>query len=271
MPRPQPVLSTNDKAFFHSDGEWFVGNGVARGPWAEDACHGGPVAGLLARAVETITADSGKQLVRLTVSYRRPIPVAGFRIDTVIERSGRMATETMATLHDANDRICAIAHGLHLATGTFASLPTASIPPPSFEGAVAGEFADLEGRHELPYFGHGVEVAYPPGQAGGGGPTTVWMRSLPILEGDTMSPFQTVCPLADSGNGISRNAGLTDANFVNPDLTVALHRLPESAWIGSQAISFWQPSGVGMAHAMLFDRVGAIGAAVQCLVVRPID
>lgn len=224
---------------------------------------------MLARAIEIITADSGKQLARLTVSFRRPVPVSGFRIDAETERSGRMVTETTATLRDADDRVCAIAHGLHLATGNFEALPTASIPPPSFEDAVAGEFPGLLGRHDLPYFGHGVEIAYPPEQKVSGGPTTVWMRSLPILEGETMSPFQTVCPLADSGNGISRNAGLADATFVNPDLTVALHRLPESDWIGSQAISFWQPSGIGMAHAMLFDTLGAIGTAVQCLIVRP--
>lgn len=269
LSRIHRASSTDDKAFFRNDGDWFVGNGVARGPWSEDACHGGPVAGLLARAIERTATDPGKQLARLTVSFRRPVPVSGFRIDAKMERRGRMVIETTATLRDADDRVCALAHGLHLATGRFRALPTASISSPSFEDAIAGEFPGLRGRHDLPYFGHGVEIAYPPGQKDSGGPTTLWMRSLPILEGDTMSPFQTVCPLADSGNGISRNAGLADATFVNPDVTIALHRLPESEWIGSQAISFWQPSGIGMAQAMLFDTVGAIGTALQCLIVRP--
>lgn len=263
------MLNTDDKAFFRSDGEWFFGNGIARGPWSEDACHGGPVTGLLARAVEKITAGSGKQLVRLTVSFRRPIPISAFRIDAEIEREGRTVTETTVTLRDSADRICASARGLHLVSGTFDTLPTPSIPFPSFDEAVKGEFPVLRGAHDLPFFGSGVEVAYPPGQSNGGGPTTLWMRARPILEGEQTSPFQTVCPIADSGNGISRNAELSDATFVNPDLTLVVHRLPKSAWIGSQAISFWQPSGIGMAHAMLFDTAGVIGTALQTLIVRP--
>lgn len=264
------MLATDDKAFFRSDGEWFRGNGVSRGPWSEDACHGGPVAGLLARAVERITADSGKQLARLTVNFQRPIPVSGFRIDAEIQRSGRMVMQAAASLRDSEDRVCAIASSLHLTTHSFESLPTASIPHPSLDDAIQGEFPAMRGTHGLHYFGSGVEVALPPGATNSGGPTTMWMRTLPILEDDEMSPFQTLCPIADCGNGISRNAGLAEASFINPDLTIVVHRLPESAWIASQAISFWQPSGIGMAHAMLFDTAGAIGTALQTLIVRPI-
>ena len=35
------------------------------------------------------------------------------------------------------------------------------------------------------------------------------------------------------------------------------------------AISHWQPNGVGLSHATLFDEDGPIGNALQTLIVRP--
>lgn len=264
------MISKKDKAFFRSDGDWFVGNGVSRGPWSEDACHGGPVTGLIARAIEKITIDSGKQLTRLTVSFRRPIPISGFRVGAKVERSGRTATTATATLRDSEDRVCVIASSLHLATHSFESLPSASIPHPSFEEAIPGDFPVMQAAHDLPFFGSGIEVAYPPGETSKPGPTTLWMRTLPILEDEESSPFQLLCPIADCGNGISRNTEFSETSCVNPDLTVVVYRLPESAWLATEAMSFWQPSGIGMSHAMLFDTVGALGAALQTMIVRPV-
>ena len=90
-------MQKNNLAFFTSvDDEWFTGNDAARGPWSADACHAGPVTGLLARAFERAIDD--KQLARITADYIRPVPMAGFRIDTEIVRSGRAATNCRATL-----------------------------------------------------------------------------------------------------------------------------------------------------------------------------
>ena len=48
-----------------------------------------------------------------------------------------------------------------------------------------------------------------------------------------------------------------------------LHRLPESEWLASKGISFWEPTGIGSTAATLYDERGAIGAALQSLVIRP--
>jgi hypothetical protein len=256
-----------DKAYFRSEGELIVGNDAARGPWSAEACHGGPVTGLLARALEAAVTD--KRLVRLTANFLRPIPVRGFTIHAHIERAGRAATTAAATLRDTDGRICALATGLHLVVNSFAAIPTASIPHPVFADAVRGEFSLLRAPHGLPFFGNSVEIAYPPGETGGPGPTTLWMRALPIMQGEEPSPFQSLCPLADCGNAIGRNADWSEVSFVNPDLTVIVHRLPESDWLASQVISFWEPSGIGMSRATLFDTRGAIGVAQQTLIVRP--
>jgi len=122
--------------------------------------------------------------------------------------------------------------------------------------------------HKRPFFTDAVEVAYPPGKRTGSGPAVMWMRTPPIVAGETPTPFQRACPIADCGNGISQNAGFGRASFVNPDLTIALHRLPTSDWLASDAVSHWQPDGIGLAIATLYDREGAIGSALQTLIIR---
>jgi len=262
------MSGTADEAFFRADNEWFVGNGASRGPWAADACHAGPVAAVIARSLERVVPE--KQLTRLTINFRRPIPISGFRVDAEIERNGRSATTALAKLCDEDDQVCATATSLHLATHSYEELPSASVPHPSFEEARSGEFFGEDVLHDLPYFSSGVEIAYPPGETRDPGPTTLWMRTIPILENETPSPFQSLCPIADCGNGISRNADISKVNFVNADLTVAVYRLPESDWLASEAISFWQSSGIGISQATLFDKVGSVGTALQTLIVRPV-
>jgi len=258
-------LNKNSIAFFHRRGDWLIGNDAARGPWSEDACHAGPAAGALAGAAETLVND--KQLTRLTANFFRPIPMTGFRCDSELIRSGRTASITKVELIDRGSRVCASANCLFLATESN-SLPTATLPHPSFAASIVGTFPVEQTRHGKPMFGNFVEIRYPPGEISDPGPTTLWMRTPPIVNGEESSKFQLLCPLADCGNGISRNTEFIETSCVNPDLTVAIFRQPDSDWIASQAISFWEHSGIGMSHAMLFDKSGPIGTALQSLVLR---
>ena len=263
------MIEPTEQAFFKLSGDLVIGNDPARGPWSADACHAGPATAVVARAVEQVVAD--KQLVRLTVTFQRPIPMSGFRVQAAPERSGRNAATATATLKTEDGRICAIASSLHLATGVGGDLPTASIVAPNLSDATPGAFPVGTAMHGLPFFSSGIEVAYPPGETPELGPTTVWMRTLPIVEGESASPFQSLCPLADCGNGISRNATFAEATFLNPDLTVAVFRVPASEWLASSAISFWEPTGLGLSQAQLYDTEGAIGYALQTLLIKPID
>jgi len=258
-------LDENSIAFFHRSGDWLVGNDAARGPWSEDACHAGPVSGILAGAAEALVPE--KQLVRLSANFFRPIPISGFRCDSDLIRSGRTTSIAKVELVDRNARVCASANCLFLAT-ELNEFPTAAIPHPSFDTSITGRFPLEETRHGKPMFGDFIDIRYPPGEDGDPGPTTLWMRVPSIVSGEESSKFQSLCPLADCGNGISRNAEFTNISCLNPDLTVAIFRLPESDWIASQAISFWEHTGIGMSHAMLFDNSGPIGTALQSLVLR---
>ncbi len=259
-----------ERAFFSiRDDEWFVGNDGARGPWSEDACHAGPVTGLLARALEHAIDD--KQLVRITTDYVRPVPMAGFRIETEVVRSGRAVAAGRATLIDGEERVCARATSLSIVRSDFDDLPTSTIEVPNRLDAVPGRFVVETAHHDKPFFRDWIEVLYPPGESNSPGPTTIWMKAPPLLVGEQPSPFQSICALADCGNGTSRNADLHEATFVNPDLTIILHRLPETEWHALSAVSFWEPSGIGLSQGTLFDEKGAVGVASQTLLIQPLD
>ncbi len=256
-------------AFFRREGDHFVGNDAARGPWSEHACHAGPVTGVIAGALEALLPH--KQLTRMTVRYLRPVPIAGFTVSASTSFERRVASYTAASLVGSDGKVCAEAEGLHLATTSLDDLPTANLPGPSIDEAVSGAFPVKDALHDKPFFGSEVEIAYPPEEDNSPGPTTIWMRTPAIVEGETPSPFQSLCPLADCANGISRNSEFRDVSCVNPDLTIAIHRLPVSGWLASRSVSFWEPTGIGSTNAILFDERGAIGSALQTLVLRHID
>jgi hypothetical protein len=81
------------------------------------------------------------------------------------------------------------------------------------------------------------------------------------------SSLQRVLVAADAGNGVSAALDWTRFLFINVDLSVHLHRMPEGEWVCLDAVTVPQPSGIGMADTGLYDERGAIGRAVQTLLV----
>lgn len=257
------------QAYFHQNAQGaFVGNEPARGPWSAKHCHAGPVAGLIVRAAE-IEVGPEKMLTRLTVDLLRPAPLTGLRVAAETMRHTKTLATTRVTVHDLNDTLCATATTMHLVRKDLGAVPNVEIPAPRLDEVVDGPFPIGEMRHDLPGFAHHSEVAYPDGGNQGAGPKTVWMRTPPLLEGETPSPIQALCPLADCGNGISWNAPTTEMGFMNTDLTVQIHREPVSEWLASESISHWQPSGIGMSQSVLYDAEGPVGTALQTLVLFP--
>ena len=256
------------EAFFFRDGDWLVGNDAARGPWSADACHAGPVTGAIAGSAESLVIDM--QPVRLTANFMRPVPMTGIRIERQLLRSGRTTATVSVALFDRDNRQCAAAELLFIREEPN-SLPTSSLPFPPFDTSRAGHFPVEETLHGKRFFGNSVEIRWPEGEDGSPGPTALWMRTPDIVDGEPTSPFQSVCPIADCGNGISRNTEMVNTSCVNADLTVSCFRLPTSDWLLSQSTSFWEPNGVGMSHSLLFDQRGAVGTALQSLVIRVKD
>lgn len=253
----------------HRDGDdWFRPTDACRGPWDADACHGGPPTGLMARASERAVPE--QRLVRVTVDLIRPIPHAGFRIDVTVSRRGRTVSTTEIAIVDGDGRRVVTARCMHLAEEAMPNLPTADETLPRLADAVPGTFGVAGGAHGLPMFSRNVEMRYPEGEDHLPGPTTAWMRTLPLLPDETPSGFQRICPLADCGNAISRNAEPTAFAFVNTDLTIYVHREPTGEWFGSRSVSRWESDGLGMSDSLLFDDDGPVGRAIQAIVIRPV-
>lgn len=252
--------------------EWFTPTDHARGPWDRHACHAGPPTGLLVRAMERTLPDV--RLVRITVDLARPIPMAGFRVDAAVTRQGRTVAATRATIVDGDGVVRVTAIGLHIATQDpplfERPLDNADFLPPRLRDSAPGPFPIKSPMpHGLAGFsGSAVRARYPPGESPAPGATTVWLNTDPLLPDETPSPFQRICPLADCGNAFSRHVDPGDLMFVNPDLTIALHRDPVGDWLGSRTVSQWQPSGIGLATATMFDDEGSVGQALQTMILR---
>ena len=68
------------------------------------------------------------------------------------------------------------------------------------------------------------------------GPAVCWMRMrVPLVDGQPIAPLTRVLVAADSGNGISNILDLREHLFVNPDLSVHLHRYPDGEWVCLQS------------------------------------
>jgi len=258
---------TNDSFFTSTDDYWFEPTSHSRGPWDEFACHAGPPTALLARAVEQLFPN--QRLTRLTVNLQRPVPFNGFSVEARVIRQGRTVSLSEASLVDATGKTVITAAGMHLTPAEPMAIPTQHIDMGSPEDAKPGRFPIETTLHGKPAFnGDGVSVRYPDGESQTPGPTTAWLKTVPLLPYETASPFQRICPLADCGNAFGRNADPADVTFMNTDLTILLHRDPVGEWLGTQSTGYWEPDGIGMADALLFDHQGPVGRAMQSLVLR---
>ncbi|MDQ6747994.1 MAG: thioesterase family protein, partial [Candidatus Dormibacteraeota bacterium] len=104
------------------------------------------------------------------------------------------------------------------------------------------------------------------------GPAAAWFRYRgPVIEGMAVTPLQRVVTAADFGNGLSGVLDFRTHLYINPDLTVYLHRYPRGEWVGLDSVSWIHDHGVGLAESQLWDEFGPIGRSLQSLLVRRRD
>lgn len=250
---------------------------LSRGPWSPDAQHGGPVAALVARAAEGALASTGSPAVapvRLTLDLERPVPLTPLQVSAEVVRPGRKVQVAEVVVRDEAGRRLVRATVLALRREDL-DLPAQRFAPDDV-GPPDRRTADPQPMWEpmgdvVAFHKDAVEHRFV-GPGGGMlalGPATDWIRlRVPVVAGEEPSPFQRVVAAADFVNGLSGVLPFDRWTFINPDLTVTLHRLPVGEWVALDAVSRLEPSGVGTAEAELFDERGRLGRCVQTLLVE---
>jgi hypothetical protein len=267
------------EAFFLPDGDRFVATELTRGPWDAGAQHAGPPAGLLGRAVERFGTRDDVQVVRVSFEILRRVPIAPLEITTTLLRGGRSVEVVGASLSE---------DGTEVMRATAVRIRTVEAPPDGEAGGMPpGVGRGGVGEREVPagpehgeplrffptgYIGYGtaIEWRFVDGAFLEPGPATVWMRMRhPLVADEEPTPLQRVLIAADSGNGVSAVLDWRRWLFINPDLTVYLHRPPVGEWVCLQARTTVEPAGLGLAESIVFDRGGPVARGLQSLFVAP--
>ena len=255
-------------AVFEVDGDRFIPQSVARAGWYADALHGGPVAALIARQVELVEAPVPMMVTRLTVDLMRPVPTRPLTVRTAVARAGKRIQVIDAVI-EAEGVVVARASALRIRAHEVA-VPDhprrQSIASPDGIATYQMREADGEWFHTA-----AAEARFVEGDFYEPGPATVWMRlTMPLVAGEEPTPLQRVAAVADFGNGLSRVLP-TGWLFINADLTVHLNRYPVDEWVCLRSRTDIDDFGVGLAQSELFDRDGAIGHALQGLLVERME
>ena len=258
------------EAFYEPAGNGrFVGGALTRGPWSPKAQHGGPPAALLGRALERCEPRDDTRIARATFDILRPVPVGPLAVEARMARPGRRVAMLHATLTaDGVEVMRAQAWRirtvpLDLTATDLAATSDAAIPPPE-TGDASSAYPSTEdvGYHTA------MEWRFISGDWQSVGPSVVWLRmQVPLVAGEEQSPLQRVLVAADCGSGVSAAVDFHTHVYINPDLTVALHRDPVGEWIALDAATSLSSDGIGLASTAIADREGVIGRGLQSLLV----
>jgi hypothetical protein len=257
------------QALFRADGDGFAAAPRTRGPWDAAMMHGGAPSALLARAIEGTQPGSDLAVARLTIEFLGAVPVGPVTVAASVAKPGRRFQVVDATLEASGRTVC-LARAVRLRR---ADMPdAAAAPPPWVEplptpatGEPLQQFVDHSG--EL-FYPDATEIRQVAGELGSGH-LAAWIRLRgDLLPGAPPSPLSRTVAAADFANGLSWILPFDEWLFVNTELTVHLHRQPEGEWIGLDARTTSDATGIGLATAALHDLQGPFGVCAQSLFVE---
>lgn len=251
-----------DSHLFVRDGRFFIPTGWTRGPWTDTAMHGGPPGMLLAHAIDAQRDDAELFVSRLTIDLFRPVPLQPLEVRTAVVREGRRIKLVDAFLLCDGAQIARAsglmlrrtpgAPGETLVAGGGAVPPWSAVPPRNLTDAPRD---GVERFHAAVGF---RRIDPRPADA----PMAAWMHlPLTLLPDTPLTPLERVTGLADfasSLGGLSRSV-LTP--FINADVNLSLHRLPEGEWIHLAGAGRGDAEGIATSSVHLHDQRGLFGHA----------
>jgi hypothetical protein len=235
------------------------------GPWDPRAQHGGPPSALLGRAIQRCAPRDDMIVARFTCEILGAVPVGELTVQAHVVRPGR-SVELLEASATAGGREVARARAWRVLRTASEPVPSRAAPAPALPGAAVGE---PPGGWVDGYLS-AVEWRPARGSFGAPGPATVWARLRhPLVPDEETGPLERVLAVADSGNGISWELDLAHWLFINPELTVHLHREPAGEWICLDAQTTISAGGAGLATSVLSDLDGPVGIGAQSLLIAP--
>jgi hypothetical protein len=232
------------------------------GPWDARFQHGGPPSALMARAIEQCGPREDMLVARMTVDILGAIPVDDLELRSRVLRPGRSVELVEAEL-SSGGREVARAQAWRVLRSTQEIAPRQPPAP-----ALPAEITPFAADGWVDGYVSAVEWRFTAGGFGQAGPATAWTRLRhPLVPDEIPSPLQRVLAVADSGNGISGELDLSTWHFINPELTVHLHREAVGEWVCLQAQTAISSGGAGLATSVLSDLDGPIGVGAQSLLI----
>lgn len=251
-------------SFFIPRGDAFLPTELTRGPWDPAAQHASPPAALLGRAITRHVPRDDLFVARITYEILRPVPITTLTVATTTRWEGRSVWRVDAALSaDGAEVMRASSLLVRLADVPLPDGTGGQPPPPGPAAATPAPFFPVGwdvGYHT------GMEIRFVEGSFLAIGPAVAWMRMRhPLVAGEEPDALTRVLMVADTGNGASSVLDFRRYLFINPDLTVYLHRYPEGEWVGLDARTAAEPTGVGLAVSRFSDERGTIGRGLQAL------
>jgi Thioesterase-like superfamily len=248
-----------------------VGDGLWRAtphtaaPWGTGSQHGGPPSALLGRSIQRCQPRADMMITRFTCEILGPIPVGDIQIQARLARPGRSVELLEATASAGGREVARAAAWRVLRTTSPPVPPRLPAPPPLPAGPPAVPPAD---------WADGYISAIELRQAGGSlrapGPAALWARvRYPLVPDEEPTGLERVLAIADSGSGVSWELDISRWLFINPELTVHLHREAVGEWICLDAQTAISEGGAGLATSVLSDRDGPVGVGAQSLLITP--
>lgn len=252
--------------------ESFLATAATSSPWGTDLQHGGPVCGLLTRAMDR-GARPESRLTRVTVELLGPVPVGRVHVRSWIERPGRnvelVASQMLAAGPDGRPRPVALARAWRLATDDTHAVERRIEPVfgrPGPDEADAFEYPSTWGPSGFLDSTDWILVD-PGGEPGH--PTGTWIRlGVPLVAGESTSPLEAAVTIADCANGVGARLDPRTHAFLNTETTIHLPQRPAGEWFGMRAELGIGADGVGLTSAVLYSDEGPIGRIAQNVLVQ---
>jgi hypothetical protein len=248
------VGSNSDVPFFRRENDLYLPTETARGYWAPDSLNGRMVVGLLGFELERLYGQEAWQPTRLTVDLFRLPRRAPVLLPTRVTRDGGRLRLVEA------DYIC---DGVKFGRASLLLLKRSEPAsgerwtPRNWDAPAPHTVAlEKEPGRGLPHW----ERRPIPREAGATGPQRCWFREVrPLVEGFAHTPFTRVATAADAASPMA-NTGSEGVGYINSDVTLYLHRLPATEWIGMETTNHQSSDGVAIGQCRVYDVQGSIGS-----------